>query len=250
MRLEGKVALISGAARGMGAEEAMLFAREGARVVLGDVLDGAGEAVAAEIREQGGEANYVRLDVTSELNWDRAVKVAESAYGKLDILVNNAGIAAYSKGDEDTLEDFDRFHAVNARGSYLGIRAAIPAMRCVGRGSIVNISSISGLIGQKSIHAGYNASKGAVRIMTKSIALQYAKDSIRVNSVHPGPIQTEMTKEGWSDPDRRRLTEQSTPLGHYGKPEDVAYAVLFLASDEAAFITGAELVVDGGFTAQ
>jgi NAD(P)-dependent dehydrogenase (short-subunit alcohol dehydrogenase family) len=250
MRLAGKVALISGAARGMGAEEAKLFAGEGAKVVLGDVLDEAGEAVAAEIRQGGGDATYVRLDVTQKEAWDQAVAAAESAYGKLDILVNNAGIAGYSKGDDDTIEEFDRFLAVNARGSYLGIRAAIPAMRRAGGGSIVNISSISGLIGQKYVHAGYNASKGAVRIMTKSIALQYAADSIRVNSVHPGPIQTEMTKEGWTDPERLKRTELATPMGRYGLPVEVAQAVLFLATDEASFITGAELVVDGGFTAQ
>lgn len=250
MRLKEKVALISGAARGMGAEEAKLFASEGAQVVLGDVRDDTGEAVAAEIRRLGGEATYVRLDVTSETDWEQAVKVAEATYGKLDILVNNAGIAGYSKGDDDTLAEFDRFHSVNARGSYIGIRTVIPAMRRAGGGSIVNISSISGLIGQTHVHAGYNASKGAVCIMTKSIAVQYAKESIRVNSVHPGPIQTDMTKDAWSDPERLRRTEQMTPLGRYGKPIDVAYAVLFLASDEAAFVTGAELVVDGGFTAQ
>ncbi|MDG2286648.1 MAG: glucose 1-dehydrogenase [Alphaproteobacteria bacterium] len=250
MRLAGKVALISGAARGMGAEEAKLFAREGAKVVLGDVLDDEGEAVAAEIRAEGGAATYIRLDVTDEAAWNQAVSTAETAYGKLDVLVNNAGIAAFSKGDDDTIAEFDRFHEVNSRGTYLGIRAAIPAMRRAGGGSIVNISSISGLIGQKHIHAGYNASKGAVCIMTKSIALQYADDSIRVNSVHPGPIQTEMTKESWSDPERLKRTQEATPLGRYGKPIDVAYAVLFLATDEAAFVTGAELAVDGGFTAQ
>ena len=136
MRLAGKVALISGAARGMGADEARLFAREGARVVLGDLLDDAGEKVAAGIRQEGGDATYVRLDVTQEAAWEQAVQAAETAYGKLDILVNNAGIAGYSQGDADTLEDFDRFHAVNSRGTYLGIRAAIPAMRRVGGGSI------------------------------------------------------------------------------------------------------------------
>jgi NAD(P)-dependent dehydrogenase (short-subunit alcohol dehydrogenase family) len=250
MRLQGKVALVTGAARGMGAEEAMLFAREGANVVLGDVLDAEGAKVAAEIQQQGGGATYVQLDVTSEAAWEQAVKAAEAAFGKLDILVNNAGIAGYSKGDDDSVEEFDRFLDVNTKGTYLGIRAAIPAMRRAGGGSIVNISSISGLIGQKYVHAGYNASKGAVRIMTKSIALQYAADAIRVNSVHPGPIKTEMTKEGWSDPERLRRTQEATPLGRYGQPLDVAYAVLFLASDEAAFVTGAELVVDGGFTAQ
>ena len=164
MRLAGKVALISGGARGMGAEEARLFAREGANVVFGNVLDGEGNSVEAQVREHGGAATYVHLDV-----------------------VNNAGVASFAVGDDATVEDYDRFMAVNAKGTYLGIRAAIPAMRRAGGGSIVNISSISGLVGQVQVHAGYNASKGAVRIMTKSIALQYAKDGIRVNSVHPGP---------------------------------------------------------------
>lgn len=250
MRLMGKVALISGGARGMGAEEARLFAREGAHVIIGDLLDELGEMVAAEINDQGGQATFVNLDVTNQDAWQNTVKVAEKTYGKLDILVNNAGIAGYSKGDDDTLEDFDKFLEINTRGTYLGIRAVIPAMRRAGGGSIVNISSISGLVGQKHVHAGYNASKGAVHIMTKSIALQYAKDAIRVNSVHPGSIQTEMTKQFWSDPERRKKTEESNPLGRYGQPIDIAYAVLFLASDEAAFVTGTELVVDGGYTAQ
>ncbi len=250
MRLVGKVALISGAARGMGAEEARLFAREGGRVVLGDLRDEAGEQVVAEIGEQGGDAIYVRLDVSDEAAWRDAVGQAESSYGRLDILVNNAGIVSYSQGDDDSIEDYDRLMDVNARGTYVGMRAAIPAMRRAGGGSIVNISSISGLVGQRHVHAGYNASKGAVCIMTKSMAVQHAADGIRVNSVHPGPIQTDMTKDAWSDPERRRRTEQSTPLGRYGLPLDVANAVLFLASDEAAFITGAELVVDGGYTAQ
>ena len=250
MRLAGKVALISGAARGMGAEEARLFAKEGARVVLGDTRDEAGEQVAAEIRGQGGDASYMHIDVTDEAAWQQAVAHAEAAYGRLDILVNNAGIVSYSRGDDDGVEDFDRLMAVNARGTYAGMLAAIPAMRRAGGGSIVNISSISGLVGQRHVHAGYNASKGAVCIMTKSMAVQHPQDDIRVNSVHPGPIQTDMTKDAWSDAERRRRTEQSTPLGRYGLPVEVAYAVLFLASDEAAYITGAELVVDGGYTAQ
>ena len=250
MRLEGKVALISGAARGMGAEEARLFTREGAKVVLGDVLDEAGEAVATAIRTSGGGAIYRNLDVTDQADWAAAVEAAESDWGRLDILVNNAGVTSYSKGDKDSLEDFDRCHEINSRGSYLGIRASIPAMRRAGGGSIVNISSISGLVGQRHVHAGYNASKGAVHIMTKSLAVQHAASSIRVNSVHPGPIQTDMTRESWTDPESKQRTELVVPLGRYGQPVDVANAVLFLASDEAAYITGAEIVVDGGYTAQ
>ena len=250
MRLEGKVALISGAARGMGAEEARLFAREGAKVVLGDVLDEAGKAVVTAIRASGGGAIYRSLDVTDQADWAAAVEAAESDWGRLDILVNNAGVTSYSKGDEDSLEDFDRCHEINSRGSYLGIRASIPAMRRAGGGSIVNISSISGLIGQRHVHAGYNASKGAVHIMTKSLAVQHAASSIRINSVHPGPIQTDMTRDSWTDSESKRRTELVVPLGRYGQPVDVANAVLFLASDEAAYITGAEIVVDGGYTAQ
>ena len=250
MRLEGKVALISGAARGMGAEEARLFAREGARVVLGDVLHEAGKAVVTAIRASGGGAIYRSLDVTDQADWAAAVEAAESDWGRLDILVNNAGVTSYSKGDKDSLEDFDRCHEINSRGSYLGIRASISAMRRASGGSIVNISSISGLVGQRHVHAGYNASKGAVHIMTKSLAVQHAASSIRVNSVHPGPIQTDMTRESWTDPESKQRTELVVPLGRYGQPVDVANAVLFLASDEAAYITGAEIVVDGGYTAQ
>ena len=250
MRLEGRVVLISGGARGMGAEEARLFAREGATVVLGDVRDEEGKAVATAIRASGGEAIYRSLDVTDQADWAAAVEAAESDCGRLDILVNNAGVTSYSKGDEDSLEEFDRCHEINSRGSYLGIRASIPAMRRAGGGSIVIISSISGLVGQRHVHAGYNASKAAVHIMTKSLAVQHAASGIRINSVHPGPIQTDMTRDSWSDTESKRRTELGVPLGRYGQPVDVANAVLFLASDEAAYITGAEIVVDGGYTAQ
>ena len=250
MRLEGKVALISGGARGMGEEEAKLFAREGAKVVLGDVLDEAGQEVAAAIKATGREAIYRSLDVTNEADWASAVEAAESEWGRMDILVNNAGVTTYSKGDQDSLEDFDRCHEINSRGTYLGVRASIPAMRRAGGGSIVNISSISGLVGQRHVHAGYNASKGAVHIMSKSLAVQHAAAGIRVNSVHPGPIKTDMTRESWTDPETKGRTERVVPLGRYGQPVDVANAVLFLASDEAAYITGAEIVVDGGYTAQ
>ena len=250
MRLEGKVALISGGARGMGEEEAKLFAREGAKVVLGDVLDEAGQEVAAAIKASGREAIYRSLDVTNEADWASAVEAAESEWGRMDILVNNAGVTTYSKGDQDSLEDFDRCHEINSRGTYLGVRASIPAMRRAGGGSIVNISSISGLVGQRHVHAGYNASKGAVHIMSKSLAVQHAAAGIRVNSVHPGPIKTDMTRESWTDPETKGRTERVVPLGRYGQPVDVANAVLFLASDEAAYITGAEIVVDGGYTAQ
>ena len=250
MRLEGKVALISGGARGMGAAEARLFAREGAAVVFGDVLDDLRQQVEAEINETGGRAIYTHLDVTSEQDWQSAVQTAVSSFGKLDVLVNNAGIAFWTTGEDATVDEWDRVMDVNAKGVFLGTRTAVPEMRRAGGGSIVNISSISGLVGQDGIHPGYNASKGAVRLLTKSIAVQHAKDGIRANSVHPGPIATSMTEAGRADPQRYQKSMARTPLGRYGEPDDVAYGVLFLASDESSYMTGSELVIDGGVTAQ
>jgi len=250
MRLEGKVAIISGGARGQGAAEAKMFAREGAKVVFGDILDEDGKKVEAEINEIGGDAVYVTLDVTDEDSWRQAVDTAVARYGKVDILVNNAGIAIWAAGGDASVEDWDRVMDVNAKGVFLGTKAVIPEMRKAGGGSIVNISSISGLIGQATIHPGYNASKGAVRILTKSTAIQYAKEGIRANSVHPGPVMTEMTAHGWRDPESRRRTEQNTPLGRYAHADEIASGVLFLASDESSYMTGSELVIDGGVTAQ
>ncbi len=250
MRLEGKVAIISGGARGQGAAEAKMFAREGAKVVFGDILDDDGKKVEAEINEAGGEATYVTLDVTSEDAWQHAVDTAVSRYGKVDILVNNAGVAFWTFGDDASVKDWDTAMDVNAKGVFLGIKAVIPEMRKAGGGSIVNISSISGLVGQATIHPGYNASKGAVRLLTKSTAIQYAKEGIRCNSVHPGPVMTEMTAHSWRDQERRQLTEQRTPLGRYADADEIASGALFLASDEASYMTGSELVIDGGVTAQ
>ena len=250
MRLEGKVAIISGGARGMGASEAKLFAREGASVVIGDVLEDEGRQTEAEINETGGRALFVRLDVTSQTDWDAVVAAAVQHFGGLDILVNNAGILVTSTIEDMSVELWDQVMDVNAKGVFLGTRAAIIQMKRTGGGSIVNISSISGLIGQEHVNAGYNASKGAVRIFTKSAAIQYAADNIRVNSIHPGPIATPMNAASMADPDRVRLTEERTPLGRYGEPEEVAYGVLFLASDESSFVTGSELVIDGGYSAQ
>ena len=250
-RLDGKVALISGGARGQGATEARLFTQEGAKVVIGDLLDDEGKKVEAEIVESGGEALYVHLDVTRETDWRAAVETAVSRYGKLDLLVNNAGIVLRHKGIEDTTEEeWDRVMAVNSKGVFLGTKHAIPAMRRAGGGSIVNISSTAGLVGSSLGLAAYSATKGSVRLFTKSTAIQHARDNIRCNSVHPGPIDTPMLREAWGDLTRQEERLRRVPLGRIGTTEDIAYGVLFLASDEASFMTGSELVIDGGSTAQ
>ena len=249
MRLAGKVALITGGAHGMGEAEARVFAREGAKVLIGDVREADGRQVAAGIAAAGGEARFVRLDVTSEADWRAAVAAAVDAFGKLDVLVNNAGV---SGSDPDTMSTalWDTLMAVNARGVFLGMKHGVPALQRAGGGSIVNISSISGFVGQPFIHMGYNASKAAVRVMTKSAAVQYARDGIRVNSVHPGFMPPMLTSKTTADPARRAEMLKGVPMGRAGRPEEVAYAVLFLASDEASYVTGTELVVDGGFLAQ
>ena len=250
MRLEGKVALISGGARGQGAVEAKLFAREGAKVVFGDILDESGKQVEAEIHEAGGEAAYVHLDVTREDDWRTAVNTAIDRYGKLDILVNNAGILI-RKGIEDTTEeDWDRIMGVNAKGAFLGTKHCIPAMREAGGGSIVNISSTAGLVASPSGSASYTASKGAVRLLTKSTAIQYAKEGIRCNSIHPGPVDTDMIQETITDSAKLEERMQRLPMGRVGTADEIAYGVLYLASEEASFVTGSELVIDGGTTAQ
>jgi cyclopentanol dehydrogenase len=250
MRLAGKVALISGGARGMGAVEAHLFAREGAKVVLGDILEAEGKAVQDEIQAAGGTATFVTLDVTREADWEGAVATAEHLYGRLDVLVNNAGIGGGNRIEDTTLEQWERIMAVNATGVFLGTRAAIPALRRSGGGSIVNISSQLGLVGTDNSSPQYQASKGAVRLLTKATAIQYAKEGIRANSVHPGPIVTAMTERRRADPEQHRLMLSRIPLGRYGQPEEVALGVLYLASDESSFVTGSELVIDGGWTAQ
>ena len=250
MRLAGKVALISGGARGMGAEEARLFAREGAKVVFGDVLEAEGKTVEEAIRAAGGDARFISLDVTGQDDWTRAVETTERLYGRLDILVNNAGIGGGRRVEETTLEEWERTMAVNSTGVFLGTRAVIPAMRRAGGGSIVNISSQLGLVGTDNSSPQYQASKGAVRLLTKATAIQYAREGIRANSVHPGPIVTPMTEPRRADPEQYRLTLSRIPLGRYGRPEEVALGVLYLASDESSFVTGSELVIDGGWTAQ
>ena len=234
----------------MGAAEARLFAQEGAKVVIGDVLEAEGRQVEAEINEGGGECIFLRLDVTQESDWQRAVEATVARFGRLDILVNNAGVVSRGTLEDTTVQEWDRVMDVNAKGVFLGTKAAIPEMRKAGAGSIINISSMSGNVGQSFIQPVYNASKGAVRIFTKAAAIQYAKEGIRVNSVHPGAIDTPMTEFLSADPELQRQTVESTPLGRMAQPEEVAYGVLYLASDEASFVTGSELVIDGGAIAQ
>ena len=250
MRLQGKVALISGAARGQGAAEARIFAQEGASVVIGDILDEEGTRVAAEIAEGGGDALYVHLDVTNEDDWRQAVDTAVSRFGKLDVLVNNAGIWKRGLVEETTGEDWDQVMDVNAKGVFLGTKLAIEEMKRAGGGSIINISSVAGLVGSPR-SAAYNASKGAVRLLTKATAVQYGQYNIRANSIHPGTIETTMMDEIRAVTNYTRENSIArAALNRTGTAEDVAYGALYLASDESSFVTGSELVIDGGVTAQ
>src|SRR5215813_10170358 len=250
-KLVGKVALISGGSRGQGAAEAETFAREGAKVVFGDIRDAEGKKVEDVIRKSGGEATYVHLDVTSENDWQGAVKTAVGLYGRLNILINNAAIVIPRVPiEERTVAEWDQVMAVNARGVFLGTKHAIPAMRRAGGGSIVNISSVAG-IGQ-SLHQepAYAASKGAIRIFTKVTASQHARDNIRCISVHPGPVDTEMLHSAIPDPDALKRRMERVPLGRMGTIDDVVRLVLYLASDDSSYMTGSELVIDGGALAQ
>ena len=249
MRLAGKVALITGGASGMGQSEATIFAAEGARVVVADVLEAEGRDTVASIAKAGGQARFVRLDVTREADWREAVAAAVTGFGKLDVLVNNAGISGTFDPDTMSTAAWDTLMNVNAKGVFLGMKHALPALREAGGGAIVNISSISGIVGQDQIHMAYNASKGAVRVITKSAAVQYARDGIRVNSVHPGFMPPMRTSKGSADPNWREAVLKIVPMKREGRVEEVANAVLFLASDEASYITGTELVVDGGYLA-
>ncbi len=246
-RLAEKVALISGGARGQGEAEARLFVKEGAAVVLGDILRAEGEKVAADIRAQGGQATFIKLDVTQESDWQQAVDTTTRTYGKLHILVNNAGIFPIEGVEATNMELWNRVIAINQTGVWLGMKAAIPAMRKAGGGSIVNISSIAGLLGS-GMATAYHGTKGAVRLITKTAAIEYAKDGIRINSVHPGGVDTVMLDV--LNPEGKQGATRAHPLGRLATSQDIAYGVLYLASDEASFVTGAELVIDGGYSAQ
>ena len=246
MRLQDKVAIITGAARGMGAAEARIFAKEGAKVVLGDIQVEDGQSVTQEINEAGGQAIFIEMDVSKQSDWQCAIDAAISNFGKINVLVNNAGIIERDSLEETTEETWDRIMAVNAKGVFLGTKAVIPHMREAGGGSIVNISSISGMISVG--YPAYNASKGAIRVFTKSAAVEYARDNIRVNSIHPGTIWTSMStyKRAFTREDRAK----TIPMRRVGEPEEIAYPALFLASDESSYMTGSEVVIDGGATAQ
>jgi cyclopentanol dehydrogenase len=246
-RLAGKVAIISGGARGLGAEQVTAFAREGAKILFGDLLDAEGKALEADIRAAGGAAAYEHLDVTREEDWRRIVAAAVGTHGRLDILVNNAGIVIPRVPvEERSVEDWDRVMGVNVKGVFLGTKHAIPAMRRAGGGSIVNIASIAAL-GQAGIQeSSYATSKGAVRVFTRVVASQYAKDKIRCNALFPGPTDTGMLRTFLPDPEALQRRLQRVPLGRLGRPEEIVAGVVFLASDESSFATGTELVIDGG----
>ncbi|MEU9888924.1 glucose 1-dehydrogenase [Sphaerisporangium sp. NPDC051011] len=248
--MSGKVALVTGAAGGVGAASARLFGAEGAELVaVTDTLDERGEQVAAEIRNAGGNAMFIRHDVTDESSWHDAVDGVLAQAGRLDVLVNNAGISGAVAGDGYDIDLWSRLMGVNCTGVFLGVKHGVRAMQNGRGGSIVNVSSIAGLVGHAGLHLGYNASKGAVRLLTKGAAARHGADGIRVNSVHPGLLPPMVTSGTTQNPEKRRQLLQGVPLRREGRVTEVANAILFLSSDESSYITGAELVVDGGYTA-
>jgi NAD(P)-dependent dehydrogenase (short-subunit alcohol dehydrogenase family) len=260
-RLLGKVAIVTGGASGIGAATARLFAQHGASVILTDSNAPLGKTVEKEICDAGGTAVFATQDVRDEAQAPATVGQAEKTYGRLDILCNIAGISgrdprmsiqtsltAGPRLADQTLEQWNQVMEINATGVFLGTKASVPAMLRAGGGSIVNISSICGIVGSHA-NAAYHASKGAVRIFSKAAAIQYAPDKIRVNSVHPGFVDTPMTVPGHSNPEVARKRLEATPLGRFGTPSDIAAGCLYLASDEASWVTGSELVIDGGMTA-
>jgi len=248
MRLRDKIAIVTGAASGMGASTAKTFASEGAKVIVTDLTGDEGAVVIDDIAAIGGEARFLKLDVASEADWASVVSETVSAYGRIDILVNNAGISG-SHPDRLNTATWDEQMNIYAKGAFLGMQAVIPIMQKAGRGSIVNVSSISAFVGQAYVHMGYNAAKAAVRVATKSAAVQFASDGIRVNSVHPGVMPPMKNAMMAADPEGRRIRIAAIPAQRVGRAEEVAFANLFLASDEASYITGIELPVDGGYLA-
>lgn len=251
MRLEGKVALITGGASGMGMVASMLFASEGARVVLTDVNDEAGEATARRIEEQGGEAIHVHADVSQEADAEVMVGKTVDTFGRLDVLYNNAGVMLDDDGSVDTTDEsiWDTTLGVNVKGVAFGCKYGIPAMIATGGGSIINVASFVAWLGAATSQTAYTASKGAVLAMTREIAVEYARRGIRCNALCPGPIDTPLLQELLSDPARRQRRLVHIPMGRLGQAEELAKAALFLASDDSSYMTGASLIVDGGITA-
>jgi 3(or 17)beta-hydroxysteroid dehydrogenase len=252
-RVKGKVAIITGSASGIGKATAFLLAEEGAKIVVADINEVNGKKVAEEIRSKGGEAIFIKHDVTSERDWNKTIEKTLAEFGKLDILVNNAGVTLVKEIEKTSLEEWHRLMSINLDGVFLGTKYAIGAMKKSGGGSIVNISSAAGLIGRPDNTAAYCASKGAVRLFSKAAALECSKAghnyNIRVNSVHPGVTETPMTEAILKNEHIRKIINDLIPIGYMGKPIDIASAILYLASDESRFTTGAELAIDGGWTA-
>ncbi len=249
-RVEEQVAIVTGGANGIGRATAELLAEEGARVAVTDVDVETGRETAGAIRGAGGAAAFFEHDVASEADWERVVADVQDAFGVPDVLVNNAGIYQIEPIDEITVEDWRQLMDVNVTGVFLGMKHCTPLMREQGQGSVINVSSVAGLVGVSG-HACYGASKGAVRTMTKDAAIELAEAGVRVNSIHPAYIDTQMADYGAeAQGASKEELEAMHPIGHMGEPDDVAYAALYLASEESAFVTGTELVLDGGFTAQ
>jgi 3(or 17)beta-hydroxysteroid dehydrogenase len=253
-RVKGKVAIITGAASGLGEAAALLLAKEGAKVVVADIDEVKGNKVTEEIRREGGESIFIKHDVTSEKDWNNVIEKTLFEFGKLDVLVNNAGIQIIKEVEDTSLEEWRRLMSVNLDGVFLGTKHAIKAMKESGGGSIINMSSAAGIVGTVDNTSAYCASKGAVRLFTKAVALECSKAgrnyNIRVNSVHPGVIETPLVAAMARDKAVKERMETNHPIGFIGKPIDVAYAVLYLASDESRLVTGAEMVIDGGWTAR
>lgn len=244
-RLQDKVAIITGAADGIGKETAILFAKHGAKVVVTDINEEKVHLTSQIINENGGYAIAIKLDVSREEDWEKVISITEKELGRLDILMNNAGIGTRLTLAETSLEQFEKVQSINTVGVFLGMKHGANAMKKSGKGSIINISSMYGIVGSPG-NTAYHASKGAVRLMTKSSALELAKVFVRVNSIHPGVIETNMSgaKNG------EHPLKDKTPWPHLGEPIDIAYGALYLASDESRFVTGSELVIDGGYIAQ
>ena len=251
-RLQNKVTIITGASSGIGAATAQLFADEDALVYLCDIQDDMGEALAEELVQSGAKAKYCHLDVRDEQQWDSILSRISQEHGHIDVLVNNAGIGGapvHLKVEDYPVNDWDKTIAINATGVFLGTKYAARFMKQTGGGSIINISSVYGLVGTTR-GASYTASKGAVRIFTKAAAVQYSQDNIRVNSVHPGFIETPQAASLLSDPQVRSDLINQTPVGRLGTVDDIKYGILYLASDESSYMTGSEYVIDGGITAR